>query len=175
MEIFKLTPDSVSNVASFMCSLKPEWWDFEGASSQLSGTSDMIKTAGWYLGDDANTPKGWILCRELLGLHALELECCGYDDNGKFKAEHKLGMLLDTAETYAKGKGYLAFRSSISSIGFNIHGLEIPSISAAMDSLECDRLDYHWYLKHGFRVIGIQPNAYAKGFHLIMLGKDLCE
>lgn len=36
-------------------------------------------------------------------------------------------------------------------------------------------IDYKWYLEQGFRVIGIQPNAYEKGFHLIILGKDLSE
>ena len=39
--------------------------------------------------------------------------------------------------------------------------------------LTCDRIDYKWYLDNGFRVIGIQPNAYEKGFHLIMLGKEI--
>lgn len=173
MKIFELSPESLPIVADFMCKLKPEWWDYEGALGQLRNTDEMIKTVGWYMGEEANAPRGWILCREWIGLHALELECCGYDDNGEFKGEHKLGDLLNSAETYAKGRGYLTFRSSISSVEFNIHNQEIPSISKAIDSLQCDRLDYKWYLEHGFRVIGIQPNAYAEGFHAILLGKDL--
>jgi len=39
--------------------------------------------------------------------------------------------------------------------------------------LQSSRIDYLWYLDHGFRVIGIQPNAYRPGFHLILLDKDL--
>ena len=79
------------------------------------------------------------------------------------------------AEAYAKSKGYLTFRSGISSTGFNIHGKEITNIADAIATIECDRIDYKWYLEHGFEVIGIQPNAYEKGYHLIILGKSLVE
>lgn len=158
-----------------MSTLKPEWWDYEGAYGQLSNIDESIRTVGWYCGDDAEHPAGWILCRELLCYRALELECSGYNDNGIFKFEHKLGDLMETAESYARQQGYLTFRSGISSIGFNIHGQEITNIPNAIANLYCDRIDYLWYLEHGFRVIGIQPNAYEKGFHLILLGKDLSD
>lgn len=46
----------------------------------------------------------------------------------------------------------------------------IPTVAA----LESDRIDYHWYREHGFRVLGIHPNAYDKSSHLIVLGKELC-
>lgn len=65
------------------------------------------------------------------------------------------------------------FKNGISSIGFNIHGKEIDDISDAIQNLSCDRIDYKWMLEYGFRFIGIQPNAYGKGFHLIMLAKEL--
>lgn len=173
MEVFELTQQSIPALARMMSTLKPEWWDYDGACGQLGNIDESIKTVGWYLGEDEATPKGWILCRELIGYRALELECSGYDDNGEFKLEHKLGELFEVAERYAKSRGYLTFRSGISSVGFNIHGREIDSIADAIATLECDRVDYLWYLEHGFRVIGIQPNAYDKGFHLILLGKDL--
>lgn len=86
MKIFDLTSKSIPAVAKMMCTIKPEWWDYEGA-----------------------------------------------------------------------------------------YGQEIDNIADAIASLECDRIDYKWYLEHGFQVIGIQPNAYERGFHLIMLGKDLCD
>ena len=175
MEIFSLTAETVPAVARLMCTIKPDWWDYDGAVGQLSGTEAIVKTVGWYLGEDAAHPKGWVLCRELLDYLALELECCGYDDDGAFKLEHKLEPLLRLAEQYAREKGYLAFRSGISSIGFNIHEQPIRSIPEAMASLSCDRVDYQWYLQNGFRVMGIQPNAYGKGFHLILLVKDLSE
>lgn len=173
MEIHKITPEAIPSIATMMSSLKPEWWDYEGAVGQLSDISETIKTVGWYLTDKPGKAKGFILCRELLGYRALELECSGYDDNGVFKLEHKLGDLLAEAESYAKMQGYLTFRSGISSVGFNIHMQPIPDIAQAISGLQCDRTDYLWYLRNGFRVIGIQPNAYGIGFHLILLGKDL--
>lgn len=172
-KIFPLTEKAAPAVARLMCALKPEWWDYEGAYGQLSNIEESIRTVGWYIGEDEETPVGWILCRELVGYRALELECSGYNDHGVFKLEHKLGDLFRIAEQYAREKGYLTFRSGISSEGFNIHGREIGNIAEAIASLECGRVDYQWYLEQGFRVIGIQPNAYEKGFHLILLGKDL--
>ena len=173
MTVFNMTPKRIPAIAQLMCSIKPDWWDYEGAFKQLNDVTESIKTVGWYLGEDAEHPKGWILCRELVGYRAIDLECSGFDDNGTFQLEHKLGQLFEVAEAYARDKGYLTFRSGISSVGFNIHGKEIPSIPEAIQSLVCDRIDYLWYLENGFRVIGIQPNAYDTGFHLIMLGKDI--
>lgn len=173
MSIFKLTPKYVPAVAELMSTIKPDWWDYDGAFGQLSDISESIKTVGWYLGEDVGHPKAWILCRELVGYRAIELECSGFDDNGVFKLEHKLGDLLDTAADYARSKGYLTFRNGISSIGFNIHGKALEDIPDAIKNLSCDRIDYKWMLDYGFRVIGIQPNAYEKGFHLVMLAKEL--
>lgn len=173
LKVFKMAPDSIPQIAHLMHSIKPDWWDYDGAFGQLSHIDETIKTVGWYLGEDSSNPKGWILCRELVGYRAIELECSGFDDHGVFKLEHKLGPLFDVATKYAQDKGYLTFRSGISSVGFNIHGKDIESIPDAIASLSCDRIDYIWYLDNGFRVIGIQPNAYEKGFHLIMLEKEI--
>lgn len=173
MPVFDLTPERMPAVAQLMSSIKPEWWDYPGALGQLSDINESIKTVGWYLGEDEHRPKGWILCRELVGYRAIELECSGFDDGGVFKLEHKLGELLDIAANYARTKGYLTFRNGISSIGFNIHGQRIPDIGKAIQNLQCDRIDYRWMLNYGFRVIGIQPNTYEPGFHLILLAKEL--
>ncbi|MEG0176493.1 hypothetical protein [Anaerorhabdus sp.] len=174
MEIFELDNDSINYVATLMTHSKPEWWPTrEEAYGQLYDINEAIKTVGWVIGEDRQHPRGWILCRELIGYRTLELECCGYDDHGEFKLEHKLGDLIETAEKYAKSKGYLTLRSGISSIGFNIHNQKIMDISHAIKNLQCDRVDYLWYLEHGFKVIGIQSNAYEVGFHLILLAKDL--
>ncbi|HHV09638.1 MAG TPA: hypothetical protein GXX75_05075 [Clostridiales bacterium] len=173
MRVFELSQERIPAVAQLMCSIKPEWWDYDGAFGQLSGTDETIRTVGWYLGEDEEHPKGWILCRELIGYRTIELECSGFDDNGIFKLEHKLGELIDTASQYAKKKGYLTFRNGISSIGFNIHGQKLENIPEAIQNLTCDRDDYKWMLDYGFKVIGIQPNVYEKGFHLILLAKEL--
>ena len=50
---------------------------------------------------------------------------------------------------------------------------KIENIADAIRDLECDRIDYKWMLDYGFRVIGIQPNAYEEGFHLIMMAKEI--
>ncbi len=173
MKVFELTQERIPSVAKLMCTIKPEWWDYDGALGQLSNINESIKTIGWYLGEDEATPKGWILCRELVGYRTIELECSGFDDNGVFMLEHKLGKLIDIASQYAKEKGYLTIRNGISSIGFNIHGQNIDDIPNAIQNLTWDRIDYKWMLDYGFRVIGIQPNAYEKGYHLILMAKEL--
>ena len=175
MNVYTLTPDAMPALASMMSTLKPEWWDYESALGQLSNIEESIRTVGWYCGEDPTHPKGWILCRELLCYRALELECSGFNDSGEFKLEHKLGELMKVAEQYAKEQGYMCFRSGISSTGFNIDGQAISNISESIAALKCNRIDYLWYLDHGFQVIGIQPNAYGKGSHLILLGKDISE
>lgn len=173
MKVYPLTPSAIPAVAQLMSTIQPEWWDYDGAYGQLSDVHKTIKTVGWYLGEGIDHPKGWLLCRELVGYRALEIECSGFDDNGVFKLEHKLGELFAAAESYAREKGYTTLRSGISSVGFNIHGQEITNIPEAIAGLNCDRIDYLWYLGHSFRVIGIQTNAYEKGSHLILLGKEL--
>ncbi len=87
MKVFELTQECVPAVAELMCTIKPEWWDYNGAFGQLSDINESIKTVGWYLGEDETNPKGWLLCRELVGYRTIELECSGFDDNGVFKEE----------------------------------------------------------------------------------------
>lgn len=89
MNMYELTPATIPAVAHLMCTIKPDWWDYDGAYGHLT------------------------------------LSVVGFDDNGAFKQEHKLGELFDVAEKYTRKKGYMTFRSGISSLGFNIHGKEI--------------------------------------------------
>lgn len=174
MRIYQLDDQNASHVARLMTNIRPQWWpSYEDAYGQLTEIGESIGTIGWYMGDDAERPKGWILCRELRGYRAIELECSGYDDNGVFKLEHKLGDLFDAAVAYAKDKGYMTFKTGMSSLDFNIHGRPIGSIPEAIMSLTTDRIDYQWLLSYGFQVIGIQPNAYGEYYHLIMLAKVL--
>lgn len=174
MDIFKLDNQNASHVANLMTTIRSQWWpSYEDAYGQLTDIDESIGTVGWYLGADEAHPKGWILCRELRGYRAIELECSGYDDDGVFKLEHKLGDLFDIAGDYARERGYTTFRTGMSSLDFDIHGKPIDSIPEAITNLTTDRVDYHWLLNYGFRVIGIQPNAYEKNYHLIMLAKEL--
>lgn len=172
MNIYRMTQEKIPSIATMMSERKPEWWDYEGAYQQLSDISESIQTIGWCM-EESEKIKGFLLCRELLGYQTLELECCGFDDNGEFKLEHKLEPLMQEAENYAKKKGYMNFRSGISSVGFSIHGKEIDDIPKAIKELTCERTDYIWYRNHGFQVIGILPNTYGTGTHLILLNKSL--
>ena len=174
MEIYLLNKNNMPAVAKFMSTIRPVWWDYEGALGQLGNIDEAIETVGWFIGENEKQPKGWVLCRELKLYKSIELECCGYDDNGNFALEHKLGELFDVICEYAKHKGYLAFRTGMGSQQFNIHGRELGNIGEEINNLKADdRIDYDWLLDYGFKVIGIQPNAYGDKFHLIMLAKDL--
>jgi len=157
-----------------MSELNPVFWGFDGAVKQLSGTENTLGTIGWYLGNDETTPKGWVLCRELYSYKSIEIECCGFDDNGAFAAEHKLGALFDKICDYARTKGFLTLRTNMGSQQFSIHNRGLGDIAGEVHNLShADRIDFDWLLGYGFKVIGIWPNAYGDNFHCIMLSKDL--
>ena len=103
----------------------------------------------------------------------LKLGCSGFNDHGQFKLEHKLKELFDTAVEYAGSKGYTTLRTDMSSVDFNIAGIVPDDIPEAIRTLQTDRIDYHWLLNYGFRVIGIHPNAYGNNIHLILSTKAL--
>ena len=166
MKVSALDHRNAKEVAELMHRIKPDWWPSAAdAYGQLTDLSETIGTIGWVLEDDSGRPVGWTLFRELKGYLTLELECSGYDDHGVFKLEHKLKDLLDTAVAYAGAQGFTALRNGMSSVGFNI--------PEAMRSLSTERVDYHWMLDYGFRVVGIQPNVYRNNCHLILLVKEL--
>jgi hypothetical protein len=174
MRIFRLNQENAPAVAGLMSTIRPIWWDYKGALAQLSGVDTLIETVGWFLGADENSPKGWVLCCELKLFNSIELECCGYDDDGNFALEHKLGALFDIICDYAKSKGYLTFRTAMGSQGFNIHNRKLGNIGDEINNLTSDnRIDYDWLLEYGFKVVGIQPNAYGDKFHCILLAKNL--
>ena len=174
MKVSALDHRNAKEVAELMHRIKPDWWPSAAdAYGQLTDLSETIRTIGWVLEDDSGRPVGWALFRELKGYLTLELECSGYDDHGVFKLEHKLKDLLDTAVAYARAQGFTALRNGMSSVGFNIDGKPLEDIPEAMRSLSTERVDYHWMLDYGFRVVGIQPNVYRNNCHLILLVKEL--
>ena len=77
------------------------------------------------MGEDEKHPKGWILCAEYELYSCLSIECLGYNENGKFAAEHQLQPLIEEAEKYARDKGLRIFRYIISSIDISCHGREL--------------------------------------------------
>ena len=42
MNVYNMTQESIPAVAELMCTMKPEWWDYEGALSQLSDINESI-------------------------------------------------------------------------------------------------------------------------------------
>ncbi len=174
MQIEELAANNAGEVAQLMYGMKPEWWPSEeDAFRQLTEIEESIGTVGWVLADEAGKPVGWTLFRELKGYLSLELECCGYNDGGVFQLEHKLKPLFDKAAEYAKEKGYTTLRTGMSSVDFTCDGLPLDDIPQAIQNLKTDRVDYHWLLEYGFRVIGISPNAYGENHHLILFAKAL--
>ncbi len=104
LHAFRLTPQNLPALAAFMAKARPQWWDEAGAAGQLSGTGLTIGTVGWLLGKDETHLSGWLLCRELFLYHCLEVECCGFFQQGRFFLEHRLGALFCEAERYARQK-----------------------------------------------------------------------
>ena len=122
LHAFRLTPQNLPALAAFMARARPQWWDEAGAAGQLSGTELTIGTVGWLLGRDEAHPAGWLLCRELFLYRCLEVECCGFFEQGRFFLEHRLGALFDEAERYARAKGCTALRTAMGSEGFSVLG-----------------------------------------------------
>ena len=103
MGIYRINKSNACAVAKLMSAIKPDWWDFAGASQQLQDVSLLANLIGWYIGEKAN-PKGWILCAEYEGYSYLTIECLGYDENGIFVMEEQLEPLLRQAEEHAREK-----------------------------------------------------------------------
>lgn len=152
LHAFRLTPQNLPALAAFMAQACPQWWDEAGAAGQLSGTGLTIGTVGWLLGKDETHLSGWLLCRELFLYHCLEVECCGFFQQGRFFLEHRLGALFCEAERYARQKGCTALRTAMGSEGFSLHGRPLGNIGQELQALSAPgRQDFHWLLSQGFR------------------------
>lgn len=174
LHVFRLTPQNLPALAAFMAKARPQWWDEAGAAGQLSGTGLTIGTVGWLLGKDETHLSGWLLCRELFLYHCLEVECCGFFQQGRFFLEHRLGALFCEAERYARQKGCTALRTAMGSEGFSLHGRPLGNIGQELQALSAPgRQDFHWLLSQGFRPVGIQPHALGRNFHCVLLTKEL--
>ena len=70
MGIYQINSSNAAAVAELMAAIKPDWWDFEGASQQLLEVSALAKLVGWFL-VEPTAPKGWILCEDYVGYSCL--------------------------------------------------------------------------------------------------------
>lgn len=169
----KIDNSDIDCVAKLMSDVKPEWWDYEGASSQLRDVSLLAKLIGWYM-SDGSRPKGWILCAEYDGYSYLSIENLGYDENGSFVMEQQTEPLLIEAEKYAKNKGYRNLKYIIGSTDMSCHGKPITDYAGELKNLKSNgRKHFDYFISRGFVPTGFVPNCYGKNYHGIIMIKSL--
>ena len=168
IKIYEMNEGSISRVASLMARIKPEFWDEDGAAEQLrTGT-------GWYLGENEETPIGWVLCQDQALYKTGEIECLGFESNGALVIDENLLPLIEAAENWAKKKGYANMRFTIGSRGLSCHLKELGEIPEELKNIKgIDREEYNWFLSMGYKPCGILPNVYGELYHGIMLIKLL--
>ncbi len=177
MNIYSIDAHSAGRVAGLMSTIKPDWWDYAGAEEQLQNEKLLARLVGWYLGEDPESPRGWVLCAEFEGYRCLSIENLGYDDNGTFVMEEPLEPLLLQAERHARGKGYRNLKYVISSTGMSCHGRPIVDFAKELADLadlrSYGREHYDYFHRFGFFPAGFLPNCYGEGHHGIIIVKEL--
>ncbi len=174
MKTYSLEKNNISYVAKLMAHIKPDWWDYESGVEQLSDISNSAKNIGWFLGEDEQHPKGWILCTEYKGYSCLSIECLGYDENGRFVMEQQLQPLIEKAEKYARNKGFRIMRYIISSIDMSCHERELNDLWKELRDLKSyNREHFDYFVEYGFKPAGFMPNCYGESYHGIIMIKEL--
>jgi len=134
----------------------------------------LARLVGWYLGEDAESPKGWLLCAEFPGYRYLSIENLGYDAGGTFVMEEPLEPLLRQAEEHAKEKGYRNLKYVIGSTGMSCHGRPLGDYAKELAELRSlGREHYDFFYGFGFRPAGFIPNCYGEDYHGIIMIKGL--
>lgn len=173
MGIYQINSSNAAAVAELMATIKPDWWDFEGARGQLQEVSLLAKLVGWYMGEPT-APKGWILCAEYEGYSYLSIECLGYDDHGTFVMEGQLEPLLRQAEAHAREKGFRNLKYVIGSTGMSCHGRPIVNCAEELRKLTSHgREHFDYFVQYGFVPTGFIPNCYGENYHGIVMIKPL--
>lgn len=173
MVIGEINASNVDLIAKFMSSMKPDWWDFEGAYQQLQDVSILAKLVGWYMNENSKV-KGWILCAEFSEYSYLSIENLGYDENGNFVMEEQLEPLLKRAEDYAKNKGLRNLKYIIGSTDMSCHGKQIANFADELKNLKSyGRKHFDFFKSYGFVPTGFIPNCYGANYHGIIMIKQL--
>ena len=168
MNIYEFDDINIKIVAKFMSTLKPEWWDFEGAKSQLRSGF------GWYIGISEDQPLGWILCKNYDIYRTTEIECLGFDDSGLVKIDKELQPLVEKAEEWSIDNGQANIRFIIGSRGLSCHGKDIKVPWKELKDLKCNnRPENDWFLSMGYTPSGILSNIYGDRFHGVILIKHI--
>lgn len=168
MEIFKLNIENIPILSEFMATIKPEFWDKQGAIEQLSSG------IGWYFGSTEDIPKGWILCKSFDIYKTGEIECLGYDDDGLLKIGKELRPLVEVSEEWARHEGLVIMRFIIGSRGLSCHRRPLGTPWEELRDIQAtDREEFDWFLSMGYLPSGVLPNIYGDNYHGILLIKQL--
>lgn len=168
MEIYKIDSQNILAVSKFMSNIKPEWWDIEGATQQLS------EGIGWYFGTSKDTPKGWLLCKSYECYKTGEIECLGYDNNGVCEIGKELQPLVEKSEEWAREEGLAIMRFTIGTRGLSCHGKKLKKPWEELRDIHAiDREEYNVFLSMGYIPSGLLPNIYGEKYHGILLVKTL--
>jgi len=174
MEIYQFSDENILAVATRMSTIKPDFWNYQGALNQLSDIRNSAVNVGWLIGETEHSPKGWILCHDYPSYSCLSIECLGFDDNGNFVAECQMEPLLNKAEEYARDNGYRILRYVISSTDISCHGQSLGDYWEALRDLTSNnREHFDYFIQYGFKPAGFLPNCYAVGYHGIIMIKEL--
>lgn len=174
MNIYTIEDANVGAVAQLMASIKPDWWDYAGAKSQLREEKLLARLVGWYLGENPARPRGWLLCAEFPGYRYLSIENLGYDAGGSFVMEEPLEPLLRRAEAHAREQGFQNMKYVIGSTGMSCHGRPLGDFAAELTDLRSlGREHYDFFVRFGFRPAGLLPNCYGENYHGIIMVKSL--
>ncbi len=172
--IYPINAGSIPAVADLMSGIKPDWWDLEGASQQLSDVGLLAKLVGWYIGEEEGKPQGWLLCAEYPGYSCLSIENLGYAQDGHFVMEEPLEPLLAHAETHAKQQGFRMMKYIISSIGLSCHGRPLGDYGDELRKLRSNgREHFDYFVRCGFTPAGFLPNCYGENWHGILMIKTM--
>lgn len=173
MEIHRIEPSNAGAVAALMSTVKPDWWDLEGASSQLQDVGLLARLVGWYMEQDG-APKGWVLCAEFEGYSTMTIENLGYGEDGAFVMEGQLEPLLRQAEQYARQRGLRNLKYVIGSTGMSCHGRPITDYGEELRTLRSNgRAHFDYFRSIGFVPAGFLPNCYGENYHGIIMVKTL--
>lgn len=168
MQIYQIDDANISVVSKFMANIKPEWWDIEGATQQLS------KGTGWYFGSNGKNTKGWLLCKSYECYKTGEIECLGYDKDGNFEIGKELQPLVEKAEEWAREQGFSNMRFTIGTRGLSCHEKDLKEPWEELRDLHAiDRPEYNWFISMGYIPSGVLPNIYGEKYHGILLVKTL--
>jgi len=172
MRVFELTLDKAPLIAELMARLVPECWGDYDSTLKMITAPDKI---GWYMGENAETPKGFLYIKEYECYSCAEIENYGYDDNGMFAAREKIAVLYDKAEQYALEKGLRIIRTIFGSTNMSCHGKKVTDYIEELSTLKSTSKGYEYMLSRGYKLAGFLPNCYGMNEHGIMILKNLCE